>query len=341
MPDVGDSPSVVLPDGTFMIGSAASADNALFDARALTWRSTGAGKADQNSEEGWTLLPNGKVLTVDVFSPGGSELYTPATGTWTGAGSTGVTLPAPNPVYEIGPAVLMPNGSVFATGGTSHTAIYSAAGTWSAGPDFPQVPEGQLDIADGPAVLLPNGKVLCVASAGYYQMGAYFLEFDGSALSVVTPIPNAANDSSYNIFLFLLPTGQIMAIDGSQDIEIYTPGGSPDPSWAPSITSSPATVVRGTTYPLVGTQLNGLSQGVAYGDDYQGATNYPIVRITNDTSGHVFYGVTHDHSSMAVATGALPVSTLFEAPPRTEVGASHLVVVANGIASASVAITVQ
>jgi hypothetical protein len=99
--------------------------------------------------------------------------------------------------------------------------------------------------------------------------------------------------------------------------------------------------VRGTTYRLEGTQLNGLSQAVAYGDDYQGATNYPLVRITSDATGHVFYGRTHDHSTMGVATGATPVSTLFEAPGEAEVGASALVVVANGVPSAPVAVTIQ
>ena len=38
---------------------------------------------------------------------------------------------------EVGPAVLRPNGTVFATGGTSNTAIYNtASGTWSVGPTF-------------------------------------------------------------------------------------------------------------------------------------------------------------------------------------------------------------
>jgi hypothetical protein len=338
---VGDSPSVVLPNGAFMIGSAGSKQEALFDARTLTWSVTGGGKADDNSEEGWTLLPNGKVLAVDVLGAPNSELYDPATGGWSTTGSTGVILAAPNPIYEIGPAMLMPNGSVFATGATGTTAIYSADGTWSPGPSFPAAAGGQLDIADGPAALLPNGNVLCVASAGDYNLGTHFFEFDGTTLTQVSAIPNAASDSSFNIFLFVLPSGQVMATDGSEDIEIFTPGGSPDPSWAPTITTVPTTLVRGTTYPLVGTQLNGLSQAVAYGDDYQGATNYPLVRITNDATSDAFYARTHDHSTMAVATGQLPVSTLFDTPLGAETGASHLVVITNGILSLPVAVTVQ
>ncbi|MGA8307296.1 MAG: hypothetical protein WB723_16600, partial [Candidatus Acidiferrales bacterium] len=62
---------------------------------------TGSNKFDVNDEEGWTLLPNGKVLTVDAYVPVGipyipdgtnSEIYNPKTGSWSSAGSTIVQL---------------------------------------------------------------------------------------------------------------------------------------------------------------------------------------------------------------------------------------------------------
>ena len=41
---------------------------ALLDEGALTWTVyPGTGKFDDNSEEGWTLLPGGDVLTVDTY----------------------------------------------------------------------------------------------------------------------------------------------------------------------------------------------------------------------------------------------------------------------------------
>ena len=43
---------------------------------------------------------------------------------------------------------------------------------------------------------------------------------------------------------------------------------------------------------------------------------------------------------MGVATGATPVSTRFDVPVGAETGASTLVVIANGIASAAVAVAV-
>jgi hypothetical protein len=83
-----------------------------------------------------------------------------------------------------------------------------------------------------------------------------------------------------------------------------------------------------------------MSEGAAYGDDQQSATNFPLVRITNNRTGHVFYSRTHDHSSMAFASNNL-VSTQFDVPATEERGPSQLVVVTNGIPSAAIAITVD
>jgi hypothetical protein len=55
----------------------------------------------------------------------------------------------------------------------------------------------------------------------------------------------------------------------------------------------------------------------------------------------VFYAKTHDHSTMGVATGKAIVSTNFDVPAGAETGASTLVVVANGIPSKAVNVTVN
>jgi hypothetical protein len=84
-----------------------------------------------------------------------------------------------------------------------------------------------------------------------------------------------------------------------------------------------------------------LSQAASFGDEDETATNYPLVRITNQATHHIFYAKTHDHSTMAVATGSAIVSTNFDVPPGVETGASSLVVVANGIPSKAVSVTVN
>lgn len=337
---IGDAQNVVLANGQFMLANCCSTLDALLNAASLTWTPTGTGKADSNNEEGWTLLPDGTVLTVNVNNPNNpthAEKYIPWTGQWVSAGNTVVQLDGQQ---EIGPAVLRPNGTVFAAGATGHTAIYSppgapsAPGTWIAGPDFPSIPgEGQLISGDAPASLLPSGNVLVTASPGLYVSPTYFFEFNGRSLTEVPAPPNAPYEPTYVGRMLLLPTGQILFTDGSSDVEIYTAAGSANPAWAPRIHSCPTTLVPNNTYRISGTQFNGLSQGPAYGDDAQEATNYPLVRITNRNTGHVFFARTHDHSTMAVATGRAPVSTYFDVPPNLEQGASDLAVVANGIAS--------
>ena len=341
---IGDAQSVVLANGTFMLANCCTTQGALLNASTLTWTATGSGKTGENDEEGWTLLPNQKVLTVDANNPGNltnSEIYNPATGSWTSAGSTIVKLPDTNAdnsgSHELGPAVLRPDGTVFATGGTSNTAIYNAAsGAWSAGPTFPS----GLDVADGPAALLPNGNVLVDASPGVFNPPSQFFEFNGTNLISVPAAAGAAGSPSYVGRMLVLPTGQIL-LTGLSPVQVYTASGTYQSAWQPTVTSVAANLSVGSLNNIIsGTQFNGLSQGAAYGDDAQSATNYPLVRITNNATGHVFYTRTHNHSTMAVATGSATVSTKFDVPAGIETGASTLQVVANGIPSNGVPVQI-
>ena len=85
-------------------------------------------KNDGNDEEGWTLLPSGRALALDTYlhaydaTGTESEIYDPSSGIWSLAGGTVVQLWASragcgesHPTYEIGPAILRPDGTVFAT----------------------------------------------------------------------------------------------------------------------------------------------------------------------------------------------------------------------------------
>jgi len=64
---IGDAQTVVLPNGTYMQANCCTKEQALFSPSTMSWTPTGAGKFDINDEEGWTLLPSGKVLTVDAY----------------------------------------------------------------------------------------------------------------------------------------------------------------------------------------------------------------------------------------------------------------------------------
>jgi hypothetical protein len=338
---IGDSPSSVLPNGKFLVGNKLTKQMAALDPATLTWHAvSSAGKSDFDAEEGWTLLPNGTILTEDVKNAPNSEIYTPSAGAWASAGSTVVDLHSPSPdgcihygpggklcYYppgEIGPAILRPDGTVFVTGsytsngGAGHTAIYSPTTGWSVGPDFPNGDNA----GDSFAVLLTDGNVLVEGDSGTSYV------YDGTNL---TPGPLTYGS------LMVLPTGEVLVGGG----EVYRSSGTYSPAWAPTIQTFPASVARGSTYKISGTQFNGLSQAASFGDEYQTATNYPLVRITNNGTGHVFYAKTHGHSTMAVATGTKTVFTNFDVPAGMETGASSLAVVANGIPSQPVSITVN
>src|SRR5271165_406257 len=89
--NIGDAASVLLPSGAYMLQS--SIDGILQaigvvappPGTTVAWKVTGGGKADPNDEEGWTLLPDGDVLTLDVSRGRGAdtpaEIYSPWTGT--------------------------------------------------------------------------------------------------------------------------------------------------------------------------------------------------------------------------------------------------------------------
>jgi hypothetical protein len=365
---IGDVPCAVLPDGSFVFGDKLGRDMWRLDPLTLTWSSVPAtGKADNFAEEGWTLLPDGDLFTIDVGNPPHAEHYDPVAAQWYSDGNTpaaltsttgspagvtygpaplqvvgGVTYgPGPAGTYfppgEVGPALLLPDGSVFATGAAAngapaHTALYTpgatpaAPGRFAAGPDFPA---GD-DAADSSAALLPSGHVLVAAVSGR------FYEYDGTTLAVAGTLPNDGNTA---YFVLPLPNGQVLVTGGVT--QVFNGSGSANPAWAPTITAGPPIVTRGSTYTISGTQFNGLSQAAAVGDELNAATNYPLVRITNTATGHIVYARTHGHSTMGVATGGAMVSTQFDVPAATETGTSALAVVANGIASLPLPVTVN
>ena len=197
-------------------------------------------------------------------------------------------------------------------------------------------------LADAPAAVLPDGNILFAASAGYGESPTHFFEFTTGNTIVQVPdmLEHSTTSGAYYYNFLVLPSGQILATDFSRNAEIYTPAGAPQAGWAPQIRQYPLAVNPGGYYEISGTQFNGLSQGADYGDDVQAATNYPLVQITNAATGHVFYARTANHSTMSIAPGAHG-STTFKVPAATETGPSTLAVIANGIASAGVAINVD
>jgi hypothetical protein len=128
---------------------------------------------------------------------------------------------------------------------------------------------------------------------------------------------------------------------GHVEVATYTPQGSPKSSWLPKIKSVATSLTVGSTgNAFSGTNFNGFSQGAMYGDDKQMATNYPLVRITNNSTGDVCFGRSYNFSTMGVWTVGT-TSAEFDIPRTCEKGASTLQVIVNGLASAGVAVTLN
>ena len=262
--NIGDAQGEVLANGTFILSQACqnclsssptlTTDDALFNSTGLNWLPIpGQGKNDPNDEEGWTLEPSGQLLTIDTWLTPTTELFTPSTLNWANAGNT-VRSPVNSAAAEIGPQVEMPGGNTLVVGAGSGaeapaacatttpaaTALYDyASGKWVNGPPIPTIGGMQYDSADGPGTILPDGNVLFDVSPCVYNTPIAFELYDAASntLSQVPNVPNAANDSTYFTRLLALPNGQILFNDGSHQMEVYTAGGTPNPAWAPVITS--------------------------------------------------------------------------------------------------------
>lgn len=103
---------------------------------------------DRSSEESWVKLPDGSVLTYDIFQSvagNGSyaERYHPATNTWSSISPSDGTAFGFIPQLssnalgrELGPLVRLCDGRLLGIGATGHTAFYTpSTNRWAAGPD--------------------------------------------------------------------------------------------------------------------------------------------------------------------------------------------------------------
>jgi hypothetical protein len=328
-----------------------------------SWSFPGSSLAYQD-EASWVKLPDDSILSID-YNNFTSERFIPSSKKWIPDASIPVAIYANG---EMGPGFLLPNGKAFFLGGSGHTVLYTPSplggtnpGTWAQGPDTPGAPGYHAGVtADAPGAMMVNGRILCAvgpsAANGGSPAPTWFYEFDhtdhtvntnGSFRATSSP-GNAAIGSSYNdqsnaFSMLALPDGTILCCNrNSSQLYIYQPDTAPLPAGKPTINS--ITLNNDGSYHLTGTKLNGISEGAAFGDEGQGASNYPLVRLT-DSIGNVLYGRTYNWSSTGVRTGTNVVSTEFKAYSLYMGGGSFylpghysLVVVANGIASDPVGI---
>jgi hypothetical protein len=319
-------------------------------------------------EESWVKLADGSILTFDGINLSQRFIPSGTDGEWC------FDQDVPIKLYdsisgEMGPGFLLPNGHAFFLGGEGNTLLYTPSpsggtnyGSWTIGPAIPEDPFGNQEGGiDSAGAMMVNGKILCAVSQVPFYSGTnvigyptntYFYEFDYTAptnlafTAVGSPGIATAGSSekiqTYWTMMLALPDGNILYSDQSSQLYIY----QPDPTIPPLNAGKPAissiTQNSDGTYHLVGTGLNGISSGAAYGDDAQMDSNYPLVRMTNSANGNVYYARTYNWSTSGVMTGSQPVTTEFALTTSIlqNPGTYSLVVVANGNASAPVSFTV-
>ena len=345
LPDSGqlfvDSPSMLLPNGSVLVSPVIPSvygGTVVYNPTLNVWSSGGTlFRGFDEDEASWVKLPDNSVLTIDSQTTN-SERYIPSNNQWVNDGVL------PVPIYdsllgEMGPGFLLADGCAFFLGDTSQSVFYTptgntSPGTWTAGPVIPN----SYGTPDAPGAMMPNGVVLCSLSpAAQYNGPAYFYEFD-PVVNAFTQVNSPIGTSPLPIPPFIgrmlvLPDGTVLYSSTSPQLYEYKPGTAPLAAGQPTITS--ITANADGSYQLVGTLLNGISEGAGYGDDAQEDTDYPIVRLT-DGSGNVYYARTYNRSSTSIMTGNTPLATQFVVPPAAPAGTYNLVVIANGNSSAPV-----
>ena len=138
-----------MPDGKFVLMDAIDGSHvAVLNESSLTWIEVQTMGSPYPDESGWTLLPNGKVLSVNSWTPRSAYTFDPSTLTWTKTPSTIVDL---TQGAEQGPVVLRPDGTAVAFGARGNNSIYnSLTGNWTLGQTIITPTGYPCAISDGP-----------------------------------------------------------------------------------------------------------------------------------------------------------------------------------------------
>ncbi|MGA2616932.1 MAG: VCBS repeat-containing protein [Thermoguttaceae bacterium] len=368
--EFGDGNLELMTDGTVLAGDLNSNNTWRYNPTGGpggTWTQDASlpGAQLTNAETAWTKLPDGSIVSYELYgfandAPQAGARFVPgatiAQDQWVAAGSVPIPLGetgGASVIQEIGPGILLPDGRVFHPGANGNTALYSSpalagnsTGNWVAGP---VIPNGE-GANDAPAAMMTNGDVLFAASPYMTNGSGVVAPFNkptdiyeyNPATNTITDTGIQAADSTatstpgFETRMLDLPNGQVLFSDSSSQGYVYTPSstpnGTPTPlaAWRPVIDNIKAN--SPTSFTLTGTQITGLSEGAAYGDDAQMASNYPIVRFTD--GGGTFYATTTNWSTAGVQTGPIPETVQFTLPAGHPLsGITSFTVIANGIPS--------
>ncbi len=340
---INDGNSALLPDGRVLQGIVNPARNTVIYNPSTNKYTVGPATLGSHDEAAWLKLPDNSLLFVDIDSRR-SERFIPSKNTWLRDADVPVSL------YdtfgkETGAAFLLPDGRAFFIGGRGYTAYYSPSGTdspgvWTAGPIIPD----SLSAPDAAAAMMTNGKILCAFSplpkfADVFRSPMWFYEFDYRNNSFARiNAPNGLdtlNNPCYTTMMLALPDGNILfTILASKEYYVYQPSGSQVESGIPNLDTF--IKIDCNHYMATGYGFNGISEGAAYGDDWQMSTNYPLIRLIQHDNIYgdlVHYTRTYNWNSTGVMRGSQKDTVYFSLPVGLADGNYKLELVTNGIPS--------
>jgi hypothetical protein len=310
-----------------------------------------------------------------------TALYTPSTNTWA-AGPDMIgsisnafgTIKGAKFGADDAPAAALPNGHLIigADAGPNPVILSSTTTAGSAVVNVSSTAGLQVGWTVAGTAVAPGSRIASVDTAtqitlsasatttttsnltfgGVFSSPMLLFDFNpanGKMAPMNVPDPNLPFIPAFITRMLVLPTGQLLFNDSSNQPWVYTPNGAPPDSALPVITGVVAN--GGGSYTLTGTQLNGQSAGAAYGDDAQMNENYPIVRLQtalphdaicnpNAAKCRVYYARTSNWSSVGVGGGTTPQTVSFTLPAGIPSGQYLLTVTGAGITSAPVALAV-
>jgi len=330
-----DCSAANLPDGRVLtLPNGGLTHGLIYNPVSNAWTTTSENTFTFN-ETGIVQLAGGAFLAISQTSYPATAKYLSASNQWVAAASAPTGTAAFDNGGE-GTKVQLYDGRVLAIGQTGHSAYYtpgalaSDLGTWTSGPTLPDNSKQQ----DAFSVVMANGHVLLSADQGGHNGPTRFYDFDPATETFVDVSPFPINSYSDPYMPLLLPTGEVLV----SGLGIYTPSaGGPQNAWKPTISS--ISDLGSGKYRVTGTQLNGLTDGATYGDDAQMSTNYPLLRFVSG-GGAITYARTFNFSTLAIRTGATPVTADFTLPSLAD-GTYSVQVVTNGIASATKSMQIQ
>jgi hypothetical protein len=162
----------VLAAGGANCGNGGLLSAELYNPATGTWTATGT-MTGGNQSTGAVLLQNGRVFVV-----GNDNLYNPSTGNWAAA--------AKDPIGGEAPAVLLPNGDVFAAGTIQGDSIYNpSTEQWTTFAPPPCTTSRQN--CEGGGALLNTGKVLVAGGITQVPGQRYLIDETNGLAALLDP----------------------------------------------------------------------------------------------------------------------------------------------------------